>query len=824
MYPDPRWRKVLRDLWRNKTRAILVVLSIAVGVFAVGTVAHMRSIVSKDLAESYASVNPADAVIFTNQPFDDELVQVVRRIEGVREAEGVTSTMLRFHLQGEAQWYSMRVLAISDYEEMRLNLIRSEDVYGPDPERWSGGAYPPANRELMIDRTSMLMATMGLGNARLNDTLVIQTVDGREREMPVTGVAYDFARTPATFSGMARGYVTLNTMEWLGGSREYNELNLTVAGNPRDVEAIQVVANRVREKIESSGRTVLRVQTNTPGEPPMGYLFTAFTLILGVLGLLSLFLSAFLVINTITALLSQQVRQIGVMKAVGATASQITGMYLVLVVFFGLASLLVAVPSAVYATEWFVNFMAYFLNFKLPVFRIPGEVIVLEVAMAMLVPVLAALYPILAATRMTVREAITNYGIENSKKPNPKSPTKTQSPRLGFGSWDLRLVPRPLLLSLRNTFRRRSRVAFTMMTLVLATTLFVAVFSVRASLYLTLDTILNYWQFDVEAYLKQPYPMQRLEDVAYSIQGVTKMEAWLDAASFRLRPDGTQSKGIGVYAVPAETVMWQPKLLQGRWLMPDDEDAIVVNTDLLKDNPDVKLGDEIVLKIEGEETTWQVVGVFQSVPMIGPTAHVHYPYFARLVHTPGRSDFIGIATDQHDSASTLQVARELENEFKQAGVNFNFALTNTQQREGISILFDIIISFLMAMAILIAAVGGLGLMGTMSLNVLERTREIGVMRAIGASDGMIRLIIVAEGLLIGFLSWLIGTVIALPLGKILGDAVGMGMMQSALTYTFSIDGALYCLIGMLVIAGLSSWFPAQNASRLTVRQVLAYDG
>ncbi len=819
MFPDPRWRKVGRDLWRNRTRALLVVLSIAVGVFAVGAVAHMRIIVSKDLAESYASVNPADAALLTNQPFDDQLVRVVRRIEGVRDAEGVSNIVIRFHLQGEEQWHSINVYAISNYDDIRVNLIRPEAVYAPDPERWNGGGFPPANRELVIDRTSLLMATMGLGNASLGDTLIVQTLDGREREMPIVGLVYDFARSPATFAGMARGYVTLDTMEWLGASRQFNELNLTVAGNPQDTAAIKRVADQVRDKIEKSGRTIQRVQINTPGEPPLGYLFQALTLILGVLGFLSLFLSAFLVINTITALLSQQVRQIGVMKAVGATASQITGMYLVLVSVFGLASLLIAAPAGVYATEWFIGFLAYFLNFKLPVFRIPPEVITLEVAMALLVPILAALYPIFAGTRMTVREAISNYGIGESRKQKAES----GKPQLAIG-YRLSAIPRPFLLSLRNTFRRRSRLAFTMTTLILATALFVAVFSVRASLYLTLDTILKYWQFDVQVYLKQPYPIQQLADTALAVPGVVKMEGWVMGSTFRLRPDETQSKSINIIAVPATTVMWQPKLLQGRWLTPDDENVVVVNTDLIKDNPDVKLGDEIVLKIEGDETTWQVVGIFQGVSMIGATVHVNYPYLARLIHKPNRSDSIGIATEQHDPAFQQTVALALEEEFKRAGLNFSFAQTNAQQREGIGVLFNILISFLLSMAILIAAVGGLGLMGTMSLNVMERTREIGVMRAIGASDAMIHFIIVAEGLLIGFLSWSIGTAIALPLGKLLSDAVGMGFLQSSLDYTFSIDGALTCLAGMLIIAGLASWFPAQNASRLTVRQVLAYDG
>ncbi len=823
--PSPRWRKVLRDLWGNKTRAILVVLSIAIGVFAVGAVAHMRIIVSKDFAESYAAINPADAVIYTSQPFDDEMVRVIRRIPGVRDAEGVTSATLRFRVQGEEPWYSIAVYAVTDYADMRVNVIRQEAEYsGPDAERWVGGVFPPPDRELAVERSSMLMPTMGLGNAKLGDTLIVQTLDGREREIPITGVAYDFARMPATFSGMARGYVTLETMEWLGGSRQFSELNLTVTGNPRDAAAINPVAGLVGDKIESSGRTILRTQINEPGQPPLGMMFEAITLILGVLGILTLFLSAFLVINTITALLSQQVRQIGVMKAVGGTASQITGMYLFLIVIYGLLSLFVAVPAAVSATEWFIGFLAYFLNFQLPVFRIPPEVIALEVAMALLVPVLAALYPVIAGTRMTVREAISNYGIASEGRRQKDEGGMKNVSTLSFIPHPSSFVPRPFLLSLRNTFRRRSRLAFTMTTLVLATALFVAVFSVRASLYLTLDTLLKYFQFDVQVYLKQPYPVQRLEDVASQVPGVVTLEAWVSRGTFRLRPDGTQSKNIGVIAVPANTVMWQPNLVQGRWLTSDDENVVVVNSEVIKDNPDIKLGDEIVLKIEGDETTWQVVGVFQATAMTGSILHMNYPYFARLIHKPNRSDFIGIAAEQHDPAYQQKVAQALEEQFKQAGLNLSMSVTNAQAREGTGTLYNILISFLLSMAILIAAVGGLGLMGTMSLNVMERTREIGVMRAIGASDAMIQLIIVAEGMLIGFLSWVIGTAIALLLGRLLSDAVGMSFLQTPLNYTFSVDGALYCLVGMLVIAGLASWFPARNASRLTVREVLAYDG
>ncbi len=137
--------------------------------------------------------------------------------------------------------------------------------------------------------------------------------------------------------------------------------------------------------------------------------------------------------------------------------------------------------------------------------------------------------------------------------------------------------------------------------------------------------------------------------------------------------------------------------------------------------------------------------------------------------------------------------------------------------------FDIIIYLLLAMGALIASVGALGLMGTMSTNVLERTREIGVMRAIGASDGAVLRIVVVEGVMIGMISWLIGAALAFPIGAGLSTAVGQVLFSTPLPYVFSVSGVVTWFVIVAILAGVASFLPAWNASRLTVREVLAYE-
>jgi putative ABC transport system permease protein len=203
--------------------------------------------------------------------------------------------------------------------------------------------------------------------------------------------------------------------------------------------------------------------------------------------------------------------------------------------------------------------------------------------------------------------------------------------------------------------------------------------------------------------------------------------------------------------------------------------------------------------------------------------YVNLPYYSQIEGGVGRAGVVFVKTEQHDTAYQEQVAKAMEEHFESFGFQVDWRQTSNSERARSEAQFNVLIMFLLIMAVLLAVVGGIGLMGTMSLNVLERTREIGVMRAIGASDGAVLQIVIVEGLLIGTLSWLVGAVLALPLGKTLSNIVGYSIMQADLNYTYSVEGVGVWLAVVLVLAALASFWPARNASRVTVRDVLAYE-
>jgi putative ABC transport system permease protein len=264
-------------------------------------------------------------------------------------------------------------------------------------------------------------------------------------------------------------------------------------------------------------------------------------------------------------------------------------------------------------------------------------------------------------------------------------------------------------------------------------------------------------------------------------------------------------------------------MVDGRWLLPEDEHAIVITNRFLDQDPGVKVGDSIRLKVMGKEMDWQVVGIAHLMLADGPTVYVNLPYLAREVGLQGRAGSLYVHTTHHDAASQLQALQELNHCFESRGIGIRASVLLDDLRNTFLALFNAVVMILMIMATLLSVVGGLGLTGIMSLNVLERGREIGVMRAIGASDNDLLKVILVEGILIGLVSWLVGCLLAYPLARTLCDAVGTAMIHTPFTFTFSAAGVL---IWLALVVGLSSaacYLPARGASRITIRETLAYE-
>ncbi|MEM7129205.1 MAG: ABC transporter permease [Chloroflexota bacterium] len=820
MQISSRWHKVLHDLWEYKVRTWLVILSVATAIFALGTIQHLQTVILGEMQQTYQDANAANAMIFASG-MDDELVQAIRKLPNVTAAEGRNSLKINIQIlsvDGQVEWKPLTLTAIPNFADIRINKLLPHDETGSttaldNPLENKSGLQLPKDGELILERSSLTGGGLTPADLQIGDSVVVETSTNRRKTLQVVDLVYDPTTVPAALMGNAIGYVTPETMEWLGGAPGYGQLNLSFTGNTKDRENNVAIAKEVEKKIQKSGRTVFYSFVPEPEQLPLQDVFESLGEMLVPLSVIMLLLSAILVVNIISALLSQQIRQIGVMKAIGARTNQVLGMYISTVLICGLLAFLVAAPLSAVVANLIIHQLAELINISVPRFSLPPQVLITEVALAALAPLLASLYPLWKGTRITVREAMSDYGIGN------QALGSTWSDRL-LGQ--IRGISRPLLISFRNTFRRGGRLTLTLLVLILGGIIFITVSSIRLSLSNTLEDALQYWQFDIKVDFTRAYRISNIEEIAGTVPGVIDIESWGIQEARRIRTDDTESDSISISAPPADTQMINPRILAGRWLVPEDENAIVISQNVLKNEPDLEIGSRVTLLLNNQETIWRVVGVTQVIGQ-EQSAYINYPYFSQTLGMSRQASNVQITVAQTDTEDVLAVAQQLKAAFEEKDIHVSSVQTVLELRQQNESSFDIVASILFVISILIASIGALGLMGTMSINVLERTREVGVMRSIGATTQDILRIILSEGVVIGSVSWLVAAILAYPAGAWLSNTVGMTLFQTPLSYIFAIRGLIAWLAIVIILSIVASFLPAWNASRLTVREVLAYE-
>jgi putative ABC transport system permease protein len=667
---------------------------------------------------------------------------------------------------------------------------------------------PLGEKEVLLDSSA---AALGY---KPGDLISLELDDGKHRELRLAGYLHAPTGYPYNIVHIVFGYVKPDTMAWLGGTREYNALAVSVAENPTDTDHVTAVAQAVSDRMKRSGATASFVYVYQPGHHFAYSISQGMFFVLSVLGWLTVLLSAVLIVNTITALMSQQTRQIGIMKAVGGETLQIFAMYAVLILIFGSGALLIAVPLANKAAQTIGDGMAAWLNFFTATYRGYPSALVQQIIVALVVPFLAALLPLYNSVRVPVREAFSDYGIGSNVKPKHKSVSKTAL-----------FLPRPMRLSLRNAFRRKARLALTLFTLVLAGAIFIGVFNLWASFDQVIHEIEGYFLADINVSFSRGYRFDKVAPIALKIPGVSSVEGWLEYPGTLMSEDEDMAGSQIVFvAPPSSSTLIDPIISGGRWLEPGDENAVVIGNQLQNMFPDLKLGDSLRIKINDRETQWRIVGFYTitgntDVPLI----YTNYEYISHLIGQPGMVYSLRVITREHDSIAQTHVNDQLLALFEARGVRVSTTQLSADFVRDQTSSTDIFVYFMLVMASLIAVVGGLGLMGTMGINVLERTREIGVMRAIGASNWDIQSIVIVEGIVIGLISWLISILLAIPITNVLCFGVGMAILSSPMPTVYGVTGIIAWLIFMLVLATIASAVPARRASHLTVRDTLVYE-
>ena len=791
----PRWSKVFSDLWDDKTRTGLVVASIAAGVFAIGMIISAFVILREDVNRSYAAVDPPNIEVMTD-PFDQKLVEVISRVPGVKDVEGRRILTVRGR-RGTEDWMDLTLVGMKD---LKSNINRRTPIEG---------VGVAVKDEAVISQDIMHISGFHPG-----DVIEIELPDGSSHFLNVVGLVSDQTTSKPDPGANNLMFVNDKTLQSLGLDGTYNQLYLTVKGDGGDSGFIDNVAAAVQDKVEDSGRTAYRVEQHLSTEQPMSDITLIIIGILAALGGLITILSISLIINTLNALFAQQLRQIGVMKLVGARSVQILGMYLVLVISYGVIALIIAIPLGAVAGYGLAWFMAYLTGAVLQGFRVVPVAVIAQTLIAILIPLGAGFFPINSGAKTSVQKAISNY------RPGSQPAANTQSRFSRWVSW----ISRPILLSFRNTFRKRGRLLLTIFTLTVAGGVFIAVFNVRDSLDTVMKNLLQHYLGDVTVDFSRPYRVDKIRQTLLEVPGVEGVEGWTAAAGEIWDENDNFVSRLSIVAPPQDTQLLNLKPVAGRWLLPNEEHAIVVSDSLYLTYPDLKPGDQLVIKLPGRsKESWTVVGVFPFLALFGdPMAYANYDFIAAENHLPNQATSYRIITHLHDAESNRQLTERIDTHLTERDFAVQSVKSGSDMRQKATIAINVVIVFLLIMAILTAFVGSMGLTGAMSINVLERTREIGVMRTIGAVDRVIMQSVIIEGLVISLITWVLAIGVSFPIGNLLLTIIGKAL-GTPMELVFTPLGILLWLGVVIVLSVIASIIPARNAARLTINEVLAYE-
>lgn len=794
-------RKLWGDIGATPGRYAMMIIAIAVSSAAIMAMLLAYSVLTRAVQNNYMATNPAAAQIMVGQADvmgeadtaegAENILALVRKNSAVSDAEVGANNYFKVEVSAN-QFVTALIFIVPDVEKIRINKLRLDT-----------GAWPK-HGEILVERKALRVAQISLGGS-----LKLIGRNGVVHSLTVSGAVHDPALAPADTEHLIYAYMSQATFLTLNESRGENFIKFTTAPEQLNTKAIENIAADVVKNIAPI-MAVHEVRVPPPSQHPHQTQMTSGLRMLLLFSVLAVVLGAVLIATTLWGLLAQQVRQIGIMKTIGASSTQIFSLYLILVVSIGVLALLVGFPLGIWAGNSLIAMAADLLNLNIVDASLPMGLWLFSVVFCIGLPVLLAIYPIQLAATKTVRAALDDYGVANILVGTPKFFV-----RLNFLSptW---------AMTLRNIFRRRGRVSLTVLLL-----------AISGATFLSSQNLLTSWDalgrqaqlhrhYQIEASFSESNTQDAIAAVLQKMQGINQLEFFTKQGASptaenglaieRVYPDGGHGR-LKLYAVPVQTQMFALDSIQGRWLSEQQADEVVLNQYTHSSfYQDKKIGDTIDVYVQDKNQRLRLVGIM-SEPLAGASLYVKQTHLA--------PNSFRLRLDDVSSSNIDKFAVQLDHEFKNSGISLGaIATENHRQKSGNGHLM-IMVLILVMIAICMIVVGFLSLATVMSTNVSERLREFAVMRTLGAKSLRIFALIINESVLIALGSCLM----ALPIAGVFSTFVVQvlaNISMQPLSVVVSINGLLVWFFIAVIGAILSALLPALNVMRFSIREVLSY--
>lgn len=803
-------RKAYRDITRRRVRSLLTLLGITIGVAGVVAIVSTGQHLTRAQAAAYADGSQADISMWVwDAP--PSIARAVEELPGVTAAElrADQFTRCRWNVDGQPAARDVSLYGVQDFNDMQVDRV------------FLRAGRLPREGELVIEQSALDVMPLGPG-----DTLTCRGLAGvPERTFTLVGSVQTPNYPSASILDYATVYVPLADAVRLLGTVGANGLIVKVD----DITHAGATANEIGQLLDrrgiARGNLTIRDPQSFLGKRELDALLTLLSLFSAV-GLLT---SGFLVANTLGAIAAEQVGEIGTIKALGGTRMQVLAIYLISALLYGGIGTLFGLGLGILASWRMMLYIGSLLNLTVE-FEVSPTGILFGMLIGIAVTLIAGVIPALGATRISVKAALESYGI---------------TPTYGQGQLDRlvrRLVALPPLaaMSVRNLARRKARALVTMMVIGVAVAAFLAAQTVSASVDTAIDGLFRTYRADAWVYFGE-WVGDNMAAALRTVPGVERTEVWSlqdvwvstafaggRGAAFDREPHAEGAAGeltaarARLWGLPADTRLYVPNLTAGRWYSPAESDAAVISTDLAG-SLGVGLGDEIQVDGGSSLRRFHIVGVAidNSVflgSQVAGKVFIPEPVLSQMERREGWASFFALGLAQHDPAAVEDRLDEIAGRFDRYQMGSESAARQVRGAKDQSRILTIALA---AMSVLVGAIGALGVLNTITLNVLERRREIGVLRSIGASDANVIQTFVTEGVAFGVGGWFIGIALGYPLGLALTRVLESVLFH--IDYVFTIEMVAVSLAFALIVTVAASLAPALAASRVKVREVLRYE-
>lgn len=789
------YKKVFREVKIYMSRTLLALLGILFGIYSIGFVLSAYSILTREIDRNFMNTNPSSIVVQVSN-LDENGVDIVKKLCPNTDIETRAKIQARIN-KDNGTYGTIYLYAVEDFMNIRVDKFKLEN-----------GLLPQGINEMALERDSL----KNLPNVKngYNETVSIMLPGGEEHEVYLSGKVHAPGLSPASMEKYSYGFLTLNSLHQLGYSGWYDEIHIVSYDNRFDREELRTMATDIKKELAICGYEVEQVDVPVPGRHPHGDQLRSFIFMLQAFTVIAFFSACIIIINLLNSIMSTQSKQIAIMKATGAKTKDITIPYFLYVFLISIVASIISIPMAKLSGNEYSNFAANTLNFNIQDYSNPAWIYIIQIVTGICIPLAASYYPIHKYCKITVREGLAGQ----------VDKTKGNKERKPVFSGLVRIVNTKIKIPVNNISRKSGRTIFAIMALAAGGLIFMTAQNIVASIEKTVDASMDTFHYSYDIALSGQYSFDGLQTATSMIGNIDKFEVYKSNSVLFKQPDGLETIRYIIKALPRNSKMINLQILEGSDFQ-NQENAIVITQGLHDNETWLQLGNTTTIIVGDKSANVLIAGIVNEVPPL-PVIYINLDTYEKLFGVAGRQNILLSVLDLN-SQNYLGITGEIEKAFSSQDIkiaeNGNINLLRNALIEHLKV----ILGFLSIVSLLAVLVGGLSIASAIGINISERKREIGILRAIGSSRVNIIFMILAEVTMLDLAGWLLGLMLSYPVSVFTGNYFGQIFLHSDLNNAISTDGALLWFALSISVSIISGFIPAIKAAKSQLKETLSYE-